>query len=91
MTTSRRNVLGSALACMSASVLNSPAWSQQFPNAPIRVVIPTAVGGGYDLMMRAIGQKLFSMCHRRRNTFMTAAVRERIRRDVDNAHDARAR
>lgn len=58
MTISRRNVLGSALACMSASVLNSPAWSQQFPNAPIRVVIPTAVGGGYDLMMRAIGQKM---------------------------------
>ncbi|GAA5232334.1 tripartite tricarboxylate transporter substrate binding protein [Verticiella sediminum] len=30
----------------------------QYPDAPIRFLIPTPVGGGHDTMMRLIGQKL---------------------------------
>jgi tripartite-type tricarboxylate transporter receptor subunit TctC len=44
---------------LAAAGIWAPAYSQsRYPRAPIKIVIPTAVGGGYDSMMRLIGQKL---------------------------------
>lgn len=55
---SRRNVLASALGLAGTAILPRAARAQQYPTAPIKFVIPTAVGGGYDSMMRVVGQKL---------------------------------
>lgn len=54
----RRHTLVRALA--SAASVAWPAVRAQpaYPANPIRIVIPTATGGGYDIMMRLIGQKL---------------------------------
>lgn len=53
-----RRTLTRGLALAAAGIW-APAFSQShYPNAPIKIVIPTAVGGGYDSMMRLIGQKL---------------------------------
>ena len=49
----RRRALASALA-LAAGPWLAPARAQgAFPNQPIKFIIPTAVGGGYDIMMRA--------------------------------------
>ncbi len=48
------------LAALLAAVLCAalPAQAQQFPNKPIRVVVPYAAGGTSDILARAIGPKL---------------------------------
>jgi tripartite-type tricarboxylate transporter receptor subunit TctC len=45
----------------SAALLASPALAQpaaDFPNHPIRIIVPQAAGSGVDLQVRVIGQKL---------------------------------
>ena len=53
----RSLVIGSAL------VLNAGAWAQSsalqdYPNRPIRMIVPQAPGSGVDLMTRIVAQKL---------------------------------
>lgn len=38
--------------------MSAGAWSQGYPNKPIRIIIPYPPGGGNDIVVRAIGQKL---------------------------------
>jgi tripartite-type tricarboxylate transporter receptor subunit TctC len=39
--------------------LASPlAWSQSYPDKPVRIIVPTAAGSGSDQLARAIAQKL---------------------------------
>jgi len=50
-------MIGAALA------LNAGAWAQSsapqdYPNRPIRMIVPQAAGSGVDLMTRTVGQKL---------------------------------
>jgi tripartite-type tricarboxylate transporter receptor subunit TctC len=49
-----------ALAVLVAS--SSPTWAQQassdYPTKPIRIVAPSAAGGGFDLVARVLGSKL---------------------------------
>jgi tripartite-type tricarboxylate transporter receptor subunit TctC len=45
-------LLGAALTVI------APAQAQQYPSKPIRLLIPTAAGGGPDTIGRAIGQSL---------------------------------
>jgi tripartite-type tricarboxylate transporter receptor subunit TctC len=53
-----RRALTRGLALAAAGIW-APAYGQsRYPLAPIKVVIPTAVGGGYDTLMRLIGQEL---------------------------------
>jgi tripartite-type tricarboxylate transporter receptor subunit TctC len=55
----RRRLLGAAVA---ASALGAwmPGFAQEaaFPSRPIRIVIPTAVGGNLDLLARTVAAKL---------------------------------
>lgn len=44
-----------ALCCGPATVLAQP---QGFPSRPIRIVVPTGPGGGFDIQARTIAQKL---------------------------------
>jgi len=46
------------LLCAALASVLSPAQAQQYPTRPIRLIIPTAAGGGPDTIGRAIGQKL---------------------------------
>jgi tripartite-type tricarboxylate transporter receptor subunit TctC len=55
----RRRFLASGAGVLAATLpAVASAQPSTYPSAPIRFVIPTAVGGGYDLMMRLVGQKL---------------------------------
>jgi tripartite-type tricarboxylate transporter receptor subunit TctC len=44
--------LALALGCL------SPAWAQDYPNRPIKIIVPTPPGGMADLLARTLGQKL---------------------------------
>ncbi|MBP6897460.1 MAG: Bug family tripartite tricarboxylate transporter substrate binding protein [Gammaproteobacteria bacterium] len=54
---SRRQVLAAGLATLGGAATTA-AQAQGYPNNVIRFVIPTPPGGGHDIMMRLVGQKL---------------------------------
>jgi len=58
MKTDRRKALECSLGLLAGAAL-SPSFAQSvYPNGTIRIVIPSAVGGGNDIMMRMVAQKL---------------------------------
>jgi len=54
----RRRLLACGAAAIGSGWLVGAQAQQAYPTGVIKIVIPTAVGGGYDIMMRLIGQKL---------------------------------
>src|SRR4029453_8270077 len=51
-------VLGVALTLFSHVSCHAAAEAQPFPVRPLRVIVTTSPGGGVDITMRTVGQKL---------------------------------
>lgn len=52
-------LLGAALAILAAaSTVSAQDAAANYPNKPIRVIVPFAAGGGNDIFARLVGQKL---------------------------------
>jgi tripartite-type tricarboxylate transporter receptor subunit TctC len=54
----RRHVLQAGFGYLAVAASTRAQAQDNYPNAPIRCVIPTPAGGGHDAMMRTIGAKL---------------------------------
>jgi tripartite-type tricarboxylate transporter receptor subunit TctC len=52
----RRQFLSLAGAALAAPAVVRPAWSQAYPNRPVRVVVMLAAGGGTDFLARLTGE-----------------------------------
>lgn len=52
----RRVILASAL--FGISLMLSPAWAQDYPNRPIKVVVPAAAGGVTDTPARIVAERM---------------------------------
>ena len=49
--------LRTATSLLLALLLPGVAWGQKFPDRPVRLIIPYAAGGSFDVIARSLGQK----------------------------------
>lgn len=56
----KKSHLFSAVIVVSATLglITAPAWAQNFPIKPLKIVVPNAAGGAADITARTVGQKL---------------------------------
>lgn len=50
-----------ALALVGSMLGFAPAWSADFPERPVKIIVPVAAGGGSDILARAIADRLSAM------------------------------
>jgi tripartite-type tricarboxylate transporter receptor subunit TctC len=53
-----RSTCTTGLALLIALLVLLPAHAQNYPNRPVRVIVPLSPGGGMDTITRGLGQKL---------------------------------
>ena len=53
-----RLALTTFVALAGAAMLSSNAGAQNYPNKPLRLIVPFPPGGGNDILARAVGQRL---------------------------------
>ena len=54
----RVNVLRIVMACLLLSIVPSHGQAQEYPNRPVRLVVPWPTGGSADIVMRIVSQRL---------------------------------
>jgi tripartite-type tricarboxylate transporter receptor subunit TctC len=54
----RRNFLAVVLNVLAAVVAGPQARADDYPNRPVRIIVPTGPGGSYDVVARFIGEQL---------------------------------
>ena len=53
----RRHFLGSGLG-LAATHISTRAWAQNFPNKPIKLIVPAIAGSAVDVLARSIAERL---------------------------------
>jgi tripartite-type tricarboxylate transporter receptor subunit TctC len=56
--TARFRIFALLIACVGAMAIVAPASAQNYPNRPVRWVVPYPPGGATDIMARLIGHRL---------------------------------
>src|SRR5712671_1338733 len=54
----RRKFLLSAAVAIAAPAICTPAWAQEYPTRPVRIIVGFAAGGASDITARLMGQWL---------------------------------